>query len=118
MPYHDFNRDGVTADNLEDFVEAIVSFHERKGYIAANRWLFKLNPEAARHVDLEMSSCGDGYTPSMARAVVFGEFSNQPLPIHCPECGDVMWYRATALLMKCQGCGATDAEHPDRRYLQ
>lgn len=104
MPYVDYNNEGVTSDNLEAFLETLVGFARRKGLVAGQRWLAKLNPEFQRHVDMEYASCGDGYTPTMARKIVAMEFDHQPLPIICGHCGDVAWYRATASVMKCQGC--------------
>jgi len=105
MPYTNYNEVGVNAENLEEFIECLHKFAERKSEVAAQRWLLKLNPEVERHVQMELTSTGDGYTARVAKAVVHGEFMPQPLPCRCPDCGDVMWYRATASVMKCQGCG-------------
>lgn len=101
-----FNITGVTAENLDEFIKAVIQFGARKGEVAASRWLTKLNPEVRRHLDMEYTSCGDGYTRSMARRLVLGEFDHQPLPVLCPECGEgVCWYRATASVLKCDTCG-------------
>jgi len=101
----------ITPNNLENFIAALEKFRQRKGEVAHDHWLNKMNPEFQRHVDLEMTSCGDGYTPRMAKEVVRLEFQNQPYPMLCPECGEgVAWYRATAGVMKCNHCEATITE--------
>jgi len=110
-----FNESGVTRDNLDAFIAAVERFASTKGVNAADRWLCKLNPEVERHIQMEYQSCGDGYTRSRAREIVWFEFANQPLPQRCRECGDVAWYRATVSGMKCQGCGT--CEFDKERYL-
>jgi hypothetical protein len=89
------NSEGVTGPARATFQEAVAWVRSRTR-----------NPWVALHMDAEMLSTGEGYTRSMARALVLSEFANGPDPMDCeaPGCNGVAWYRATVGALMCPDC--------------
>lgn len=102
----------VHAGNVAAFRTAVIGFADRKGVDAGVNWLTKMNPWAGIHAEREMAFTGDGYTRSVARAIVRGEYGHGPMPEPC-ACGGVFWYRATCGSMKCDRCGELAFEGHD-----
>lgn len=114
--YINFNSEGVTGENIEQFYVALQKFGKKRGAKAAEAWLFKLNPLARDHLDVEVTAfTGDGYTRRVARELVRGEYAHAPLPVKCenPECTGVAWYKATFAAHRCISCRtlALEAEY-------
>jgi ribosomal protein L37AE/L43A len=69
-------------------------------------WQIEDNPWYHIHLEGEMNFLGEGYTRSIARQLVRGEFLGMEEPIPCAGCGAHAFWKATVGTYICPQCNA------------